>query len=121
MLDASDALHAHTHCRALMVHLLKQPAVCMDYVDFKPQQDCRLLRFIHECEAHHGNWPEIAILRTTHTSFHALATDMARRCIAGEHVDVDAENAPHGRLDNASAAVVAAVWRVERKLHTLAG
>lgn len=121
MLDASDALHAHLHCRALVVQSLKQRPACLEYIDIAPHTDCILMRFTQECAAHHADWPEIDILRTAHTIFHSMAKDLARRLIAGEPVNIDSENAPNGRLDNASASVVAAVWRVERRLHSLAG
>ena len=121
MLDASDALHAHLHCRALIVQSLKQRPSCLEYVDIAPHEDCALVRFAQECAAHHADWPEIDVLRTAHNSFHSMAKDLARRLIAGEPLNIDVENAPHGRLDNASASVVAAVWRVERRLHSLAG
>jgi hypothetical protein len=120
MLDASDALHAHLRCRAMIVLSLKQRPSCIEYVDIAPQTDCALLRFAQECASRHADWPEIDILRTAHATFHSTAKDLARRLIAGEHVNIDAENAPNGRIDNASASVVAAVWRVERRLHSLA-
>lgn len=121
MLDASDALHAHSHCRAMLVQCLRQKQACLEYVDFAPHTDCALVRFTQECAARHADWPEVDILRTAHTNLHVLAKDMARRMIAGEYVDINAENASNGRLDNASAALVAAIWRVERRLHSLAG
>lgn len=121
MFDASDALRAHIHCRAMMILNLKQPPACIDYVDFRPQPDCPMMRFIETCAAHHTDWPEIQTLRSVHKGFHNLATDLARRRIAGEAVDIDAENAPDGAIDTASSALRAAVWRVERRLHSLAG
>lgn len=121
MFDASDALHAHSHCRAMLVQCLKQRQACLEYVDFAPHNDCALLRFTQDCAARHADWPEVDLLRTAHNNLHTLTKDMARRIIAGEYVDVAAENAPNGRIDNACAAVVAAVWRVERRLHSLAG
>ncbi|GAA0576590.1 hypothetical protein [Rhizomicrobium electricum] len=121
MLDASDALHAHIHCRAMLVQCLKQRQACLEYVDFAPHTNCALVRFVNECAARHADWPEIDILRSAHNNLHVLAKDIARRLIAGEYVDINAENAPNGRIDNASAALVAAVWRVERRLHSLAG
>jgi hypothetical protein len=120
MLDASDALHAHLHCRALLMQFLKQRRACIEYVDFAPKSDCALVRFTQECETRHGNWPEVDILRTAHNNFHSMAKDIARRLIAGEYINIDVENAPDGHIDNASAAVVAAIWRVERRLHSLA-
>ena len=121
MLDVSDALHAHMQCRALMVKNLKQPPACMEYLDFRPFQDCVLERFVHECEQRHIDWPEIELVRSAHNSLHKLVTDLARRRISGEYVNVDAENAREGRIDNASSALVAALWRLERRLHSLAG
>ena len=121
MLDISDALHAHAHCRALIVQSLRQSPACMEYIDFKPHEDCPLVRFLHDCQARHANWPEIGLIRTAHISLHSLATDLARRRMAGEYVNADAENAPGGRIDSAATSLVAALWRLERRLHSLAG
>ncbi|GAA0525999.1 hypothetical protein FHS83_002004 [Rhizomicrobium palustre] len=93
----------------------------MSYFDFKPHPHCDITQFIRELEIRHRDWLEVAILKAAHHSYHAVLMDIANRKITGEEVDFEIEFAPDSPLERASAAVVAAVWRLERRLHSMAG
>lgn len=120
MLNASDALRAHLSCKALIAQCLQQPPHCMDYFDFKPHHDCPLMQFVRECEQDHGDWLEIGIVKSAHQNFHALTMDMAQKKLGMEPLDIDAELSPSSDWSNASATLIASVWRLERRLHSMA-
>ena len=121
MLTASDALRDLAKSRALIVQCLQQPPHCMDFFDFKPHADSALSQFIRSCENRHGDWLEVSIVKAAHHSFHKIAMDLAQRRLAGEEIDLEAEaSEPNSELGKASAALVAAIWRLERRLHSMA-
>jgi|GEM_PF-1375328 len=121
MLNASDALRAHMYCKTLIAQCLQQPSYCMDYFDFKPHHDCPLMQFVRECEHQHGDWLEIGIVKSAHQNFHAQTMDLAQKKLSNEPVDIDAAMSPNSNWSNASAALIASIWRLERKLHSMAG
>lgn len=121
MLNAWDALRAHQHCKARLAETIKNKSFdgsCFGAV--KPQEECCLVRFIREHEMHPGLKPEIEMLRTAHATVHRVAVWLAEKRAAGEPLDPQVDFSESSNFGAATSSLVTAIWRLERKLQSLA-
>jgi hypothetical protein len=121
MLNASDALRAHTRCKARIAAILKQPrTIAVEYQEALPHGDCVLVRFIKEHDGDHALEPELSVLRSAHATVHSVAIGLVQKRAAGQRIDFDVEFSPSSNFGAASSSLINAVWRLEKKLHSMA-
>jgi len=121
MLNISEALRAHARCKSRFVEQLRRPCRDPNYLnEFTPHRDCVLIRFIEENKGDPDLEPELSILRTAHATVHTVAIGLAQKYAAGQIVNLEAEFAPNANFGGASSSLVSAIWRLEKKLHSMA-
>lgn len=121
MLSTADALRAHGHCKAKLAAYLSSTGPARDEHDFCPDPKCGVVRFIKESEDTFGGATEIRLLKVAHATVHAVALGLAQKRASGELMDVEFELGAHSNYGAASSSLVAAIWRLEKKLHSMAG
>jgi hypothetical protein len=121
MLDTTDALRAHSRCRNRLTDLLSRQAFHSPYFcELAPDPDCQLSRFIRENDGDPSLEPELNMVRIAHATMHCVAIGLAQKRVAGETLDIQNELRPSGNLGAASASLVSAIWKLEKKLRSLA-
>jgi hypothetical protein len=120
MLNASEALRAHAWCKSRLAAILKRPrSEAVQYDELLPHCNCVLVRFIAEHEGDCDLEPEMSVLKTAHATVHTVAIGLAQKRIAGQRIDLDLEFSPSSNFGAASSSLVNAVWRLEKKLHSM--
>lgn len=120
-MDASDALRAHSRCKAKLAYRLSHALKDEPYfTELAPHQECPLVRFIRENDGDLELEPELTQVKIAHATWHCANIGLAQKRAAGIEIDVEAEFSPTGNSGSASAALVAAIWRLEKKLHSMA-
>lgn len=120
MMNTSDALRAHARCRARLALCLGKNWTSVDLKEFTPHPDCSLVRFLKDAQNLCGPLAEIDMARTAHATVHSVALGLAQKRMAGLHVDTDVEFGEAGNFGSASSLLVSSLWRLEKKLHTMA-
>ena len=121
MLNALGALRAHDDCKARLAEKVgRRPRCTSDYRGFAPDQECLLVRFIRENAGDPDLEPELTQLRTAHATVHSIAIALAQRPADGQDIDIETEFAPSSNFGAASSSLVAAIWRLEKKLRSIA-
>lgn len=121
MLNPSEALRAHTRCKARMVAALRKPQrTPLRYDEMLPHEDCVFLRFIKEHSDDRSLEPEISALRSAHATVHSVAIGLMQKRALGQRIDFDLEFSPSSNFGAASSSLINAVWRLEKKLHGMA-
>ena len=122
MLDASDALRAHAQCKTKLADVLKRRIYHNPYYcELAPDHDCMLVRFIRENDGAPGLEPELTQVKAAHATVHTAAIGLAQKRASGDPINLEHEFAPSSNFGAASAALVAAIWKLEKKLHSMAG
>ena len=116
MLEASDALRAHVHCKERLAGLLDgkglhEPFFC----ELAPDRDCAVVCLMRECEGLPDLAAELTGLRIAHAALHCAVIELAQKRCAGEPVDTAAAFGSNGVLGTASAALSDAIWRLQTK------
>jgi len=121
MLNALAALQAHEDCKARLAMNLRRRIVCLsDYRELAPDHECVLVRFIRENTGAADLEPELSQLRAAHATVHTIAIALAQKHAEGQDIDIATELAPFSNFGAASSSLVSAIWRLEKKLHSLA-
>jgi hypothetical protein len=122
MLNASDALRAHTRCKARLAELLaRKGSHANDHNEFSPQQECILVRFIRENDGATDLEPELGMVRSAHATVHCVVIGLVQKRALGECIAMDREFAANSNFGAASSSLVTAIWNLEKKLHSMAG
>jgi len=121
MMNTSDALRAHARCRSRLATCLGKNWASVDLKDFTPHPECNLVRFLKDAENLCGPLAEIGMARTAHATVHSVALGLAQKRMTGLVVDIDTEFSEVGNFGSASSLLVSSLWRLEKKLHTMAG
>ena len=121
MLNGRDAVRAHDDCKTRLAVKVGQPISCpSDYRGFAPDHECLLVRFIRQYAGAPDLEPELSQLRTAHATVHSIAIALAQKHTDGQRIDIETEFAPYSNFGAASSSLVTAIWRLEKKLHSLA-
>lgn len=121
MLTTHDALQAHARCKTRISACFAKGQGSIDPNCLTPNPDCALVRFLDEAENVSGSIPEIAAARAAHATVHSVTIGLAQKRKSGRRIDVGFEFGSTGNFGSASSSLVSSLWKLEKKLHTMAG
>jgi len=120
MSDAFLALKAHARCKSRLAAYLAHPNTEPQWNQVTANPQCELVQFIQECATKFGPSPEVRLLQSAHATVHSVAMGLAQKRAAGGKFDVVLEFGTQSNYGAASSLLVSAIWKMERKLHSMA-
>jgi len=115
-MDFDKAIKAHSDWKMKLSNYLKKPDGSIKATDVALDNKCELGSWIAAEGAKHNALPEFAKLKSEHSRFHKVASEVVRRADSGKNVSEEVVLGAKSDFMSASHAVVRAIVALRAKV-----